>query len=263
MNEPERSVSERELHAYVDNQLDAARRPFVDLYLAEHPDEAKRVAFYQRQRAILRSLVASPDARPIPPYLHVDRIVERLGIQRMHWRLAAAIVLGIGLGGIGGWYVHSSVGSDPTGQAIALLEQEALATHAVYFNDRRQPLGASVPEREHLKQWLSDGSHPAIAPPDLAAIGYQLLGARLLATERGSPAALFVYEDAGRHRLLVVIHPMPPELRAPRFEMAQGKTNGCGWIENGMGYAVVAALPDEDLDRVADRIRAEAVKPTG
>jgi hypothetical protein len=33
---PGHSVSEDELHAYVDNQLDAARLPVADLYLDEH-----------------------------------------------------------------------------------------------------------------------------------------------------------------------------------------------------------------------------------
>jgi anti-sigma factor RsiW len=33
--------------------------------------------------------------------------------------------------------------------------------------------------------------------------------------------------------------------------------NGCAWIANGLGYAVVAALPDEELDRVADYMRLE------
>lgn len=263
MGQPAPSISEDELNAYVDNQLDAARRVAVDLYLGEHPDEARRVAAYQRQRAILRATVASADARPLPPDLSVNRIVERLGRRRSRWRMAAAVMLGIGLGGVGGWFLHSPGASDRTELAMALLEHEALATHAVYSADRRHPIEVSGADQEHLKQWLSNRLNRAIAPPDLAAMGYQLLGGRLLATERGSPAALFMYEDSSGHRLSVVVRPMSPDLRAPRFEMAQGATNGCGWIERGLGYAVVAAIPDNDLDRISERIRAEAAKPTG
>ena len=43
LNEHGRSIKEDELHAYVDNQLDVARRPAVELYLLDHPDEARRV----------------------------------------------------------------------------------------------------------------------------------------------------------------------------------------------------------------------------
>jgi anti-sigma factor RsiW len=56
INEHGRSIKEDELHAYVDNQLDVARRPAVELYLDEHPDEARRVEAYRRQRAILRAM---------------------------------------------------------------------------------------------------------------------------------------------------------------------------------------------------------------
>jgi anti-sigma factor RsiW len=37
--------------------------------------------------------------------------------------------------------------------------------------------------------------------------------------------------------------------------MREGIVNGCAWIANGMGYAVVAALPDAELDRVAGFIQ--------
>ena len=42
LNEHGRSIKEDELHAYVDNQPDVARRlPAGELYLHEHPDEAR------------------------------------------------------------------------------------------------------------------------------------------------------------------------------------------------------------------------------
>jgi anti-sigma factor RsiW len=47
MSESPRLISEDELHAYVDNQLDVVARAAVDLYLYKHPDEARRVAAYQ------------------------------------------------------------------------------------------------------------------------------------------------------------------------------------------------------------------------
>jgi anti-sigma factor RsiW len=260
---PGRSISEDDLHAYVDDQLDVAQRSAMELYLGKHPDEARRVEAYRRQRVILRAAAASSGTRPLPAKLSLDRIAERLGRQQTRWRMAAAIAFGIGLGGIGGWVLGSPMASDRTERAIALLEREALATHAVYSADSRHPIEVSAADSDHLRQWLSSRLSRAIAPPDLAAVGYQLLGGRLLATERGSPAALFMYENSSGHRLSIVVRPMSPDLHAPRFEMAQGGTNGCGWIGNGLGVAVIAALPDDELDRIAEQIRAETAKPTG
>jgi len=39
--------------------------------------------------------------------------------------------------------------------------------------------------------------------------------------------------------------------------MSGGGVNGCAWIADGMGYAVVASLPDDELERVADQVRKE------
>ena len=263
MSGPGRPISEDELHAYVDHQLDMARHSAIGLYLHEHPDAARRVEVYRRQRAILRAAMASSSTRPLPAKLSVSRIAERLGRQQTHWRMAAVVVLGIGLGGIAGWVLRPPMASDRTEQAVALLEREALATHAVYSADRQHPIEVSAAESDHMRQWLSSRLNRAISPPDLTALGYQLLGGRLLATERGSPAALFMYENSSGHRLSIVVRPMSPDLHAPQFEMAQGTTNGCGWIGKGLGIAVIAALPDDELDRIAERIRAETAKPTG
>jgi anti-sigma factor RsiW len=169
--------------------------------------------------------------------------------------MAAAVALGIVLGGIAGWVLGSPMTSDRTERAIALFGARGTSDPC--------PIEVSAAESDYLRQWLSSRLNRAVAPPDLTAVGYQLLGGRLLATERGSPAALFMYENSSGHRLSIVVRPMSPDLHAPRFEMAQGGTNGCGWIGNGLGVAVIAALPDDELDRIAEQIRAETAKPTG
>jgi anti-sigma factor RsiW len=96
-----------------------------------------------------------------------------------------------------------------------------------------------------------------VSPPLLDALGYRLIGGRLLATEQGRAAALFMHEDAQGQRLSLVLQPMTRDLLAARTDMHRGTVNGCAWIANGMGYAVIASLPDDELDRVADQVRRE------
>ena len=69
-----------------------------------------------------------------------------------------------------------------------------------------------------------------------------------LATERGGTATLFTYDDAHGQRLGLVLQPMARAVRAARADMREGVVNGCAWIADGIGYAVVASLPDEALD---------------
>ena len=55
-----------------------------------------------------------------------------------------------------------------------------------------------------------------------------------------------MYEDQTGERLSVVAVPMAPNLHAVEFDMAQNAVNGCGWIDQGVGYAIVEALPHMD-----------------
>src|SRR5262249_24868136 len=141
--------------------------------------------------------------------------------------------------------------------AVSQLQQQAMASHVVYAADRRHPIEVTGTDREQLAQWLSNRLHRPVTPPDLSGLGYRLLGGRLLATEQGGAAAMFVYDDPQGIRLSVVERPMANGIQAEREDMASGSVSGCTWIDGGMGYAIVAALPDEVIDRVADQIAGQ------
>lgn len=152
--------------------------------------------------------------------------------------------------------LHEPPSINRTQQAMMLLEQEALATHVVYSRDQRHPIEVSSAEEPHLKQWLSNRLNRKVSPPDLTMLGYRLIGGRLLATERGGAAALFMYTNAGGDRLSILMRPMAPDLHASRTDIQKSGVNGCAWIAAGMGVAVVASLPDSVLDAVADKVRS-------
>ena len=143
---------------------------------------------------------------------------------------------------------------------MSLLQQEALASHTVYAADVRHPVEVTAAETAHLSQWLSNRLRRTVSPPDLSDSGYRLLGGRLLATEHGGAAALFVYDNADGTRLTVLLRPMAPQLQAARADITQGQLNGCTWIGGGMGYAVVGTTSDEVLDEIASQISQQAVK---
>jgi anti-sigma factor RsiW len=144
-----------------------------------------------------------------------------------------------------------------TQQALAFLEQEALTSHVVYAVDRRHPVEVLGSEAPHLQQWLSNRLERIVVAPDLSALGYQLMGGRLLATEHGGAAALLMYEDANHQRLSLLLRPMAAALHAPDATIQQNGVNGRAWIANGLGVAVVAAVPAIDIDRVATQIGAD------
>ena len=252
----ERPVSTDDLQAYVDERLDVDRRREVERYLDGQPEQGQQVAAYRAQRAGLREALSPRALEPIPPELNLNRLLEaRLARRSLPWwRAAAAILLCLGLGGAAGWYLTASPKPTRNEIAMSLLQQQAMASHAVFAADGSHPIEVAAAEREHLARWLSNRLQRNVVPPDLAGLGYRLLGGRLLATEHGGAAALFVYDNARGDRLSVLLRPMARELKAGRADIAQGALNGCSWIDGGMGYAVIAAVSDETLDRIADQV---------
>jgi anti-sigma factor RsiW len=253
------AILEEELHAFVDGQLAPERHDEVAAWLASEPEAAARVRAWQAQRNALRAAFAEP--APPAPRLDLMRIVEtRMRRRRLPWAAgaaAAAIVLALGLGGVAGWMLRGRP-ADRQAMALSVLEQEAFATHAVYSVDKRHPIEVGAADRDHLTQWLSNRLNRRVAPPDLSAAGWRLLGGRLLATERGGAAALFMYDNAQGQRLSVVMRPMAPDLATPEPQRMGGAVNGSAWIAGGLGYAVVAAAPHDEISAVSKLVRQQS-----
>ncbi len=111
--------------------------------------------------------------------------------------------------------------------------------HAVYAADRRHPIEVDAAQREHLATWLSTRLQRKVAPPDLAA------------------AALFMYDNGRGERHSVVVRPMAPSVTRPEQERSRGAMNSAAWIAGGLGFAVVAAAPADELAEVSGLVRRQ------
>jgi anti-sigma factor RsiW len=255
-------IGEDDLHAYVDGQLPAERRQMVEDHLRDNPDAAQSVAAFQAQREAIKAAFASPGADKLPPELSLAHIIAHRGRRsRTPWLVAASVLLSLGIGVGAGWFLHGMAVDGETQQAIALLGRQALSSHVVYAVDVRHPVEVPGSEAPHLQQWLSNRLKRVVVAPDLAALGYHLVGGRLLATEHGGAAALLMYDDANRNRISVLLRPMTPDLRAPGETIQRDGVNGLAWIANGLGIAVVAALPESDLTPLAAQIGSDLKTP--
>jgi anti-sigma factor RsiW len=249
-----RPISEDELHAYIDGQLDPGRRQEVERYLQAYPAVAQRAAGYSTQRDSLRAAFAESGVQPLPSSLNLTRLIEeRLGRRRLlPWFALAGIVLAFGFGGTGGWLL----GERPPAGMDALVA-EAAASYAVHASDKGRPVELWAPQRDDLVRWVSNRLNRAVAPPDLSALGYQLLGGRLVATSHG-PAALFLYEAGNGTRLAVFVRPMVKGRTRPIEQVDIGDMDGCAWIDRGIGYTVIAAESYERLLEISEQVRQQA-----
>src|SRR6266511_3479107 len=98
-------VTEDELHAYVDNELPAARRGDVEAWLASHPDDAARVQSWRAMAEALHARYDSVVDEAVPKRLEIERLVQQP--RRWVYGAIAATLAAFIVGGSGGWVVRA------------------------------------------------------------------------------------------------------------------------------------------------------------
>lgn len=253
-----RTVTIDELHAYVDGELPAERVPAVEARLAGDADAAERVRDYRVLSAALRRAVATggdadapstvlPFARPRP---------GRFGRGAVRpTALAAGLALALMVGGATGW-VARGPGSFGDPAAVNGLAERTEGAFRVYARDERHPVEMTDPVR--LADWLSTRMNTAVRIPDLARDGFGFVGGRLMVGEV-SPAALLMYEDAAKNRVVIYWRNDLPQGRPT--PMRQGAETGpvsvVYWRDAEAGFGVAGEMPGDRLKRLADRIREQ------
>lgn len=252
-----RAILEDELHAFVDDLLSEERRQEVQGYLDRNPETAEWVARLRGQRQALRNALSGIAQEPIPSRLNLRRLVEEREATRRRsqpWRMAAAVILTLGLGGAGGWLARGQ--SEAPAAGIASLSREASASYATYALDSTRPVEIDGAHKAQLSSWVSARLRRPVPMPDLSASGYGLVGGRLVATEHG-PAALFLYDNGKGTRLAVLARPMSVERDTPEMRRNDGEFGGYSWADHGLGYGVVGNAGAGDLHPLADEVRKQ------
>lgn len=228
--------SEDELHAYVDERLEAARRREVELYLAAHPEQAARIDGWRADARQLRTALAGLVEQPLNPRLD-PLAIRRSRRQRRQrqWATAAMLLVALGLGGLGGWQARESSLLASTAPMADALQAHRLFAHA-------STLDLAVQRPAQLQAWLGEHFAQVGQLPDLSAYGFRPVGARLLSNEQG-PAALLVFEDAKGERVSLFLRsPGEHYTRMPSGERIEGPLQARYWSQGAYNYALVSAV---------------------
>ena len=240
-------VTEADLHAYADNALPAARAADVEAFLAEHPEEAARVAAYRQQNEALRRAYDRVLGEPVPVGLTMACKRRTLPLRRY-----AAVAAWLVLGGVIGWELHD-FNTERRAESGAWARRAAIA-HVIYSPEVRHPVEVGADQEAHLVSWLSKRLGAQIKVPHLGELGYSLVGGRMLPGERG-PVAQFMYQDARGQRLTLYVRVNPDENAETSFRFAH--EHGVGvyyWLDHKLGYAMSGEVERTDLQRVATAV---------
>jgi anti-sigma factor RsiW len=262
-----RSITEADLHAYVDGKLSAARRAEIDAYLAHRPDEKARLRAYTEQNIELRALFNPVLDEAVPRRLAVP--------EKNQWqwqRLVAGLAIAL-VSGSAGWLLHGAEGGgvqfarDDAVRARPALyaagrARPAAGAHLGNSPDVKRPVEIGADQEAQLVAWLSKRLGSTIRPPRLGKLGYELIGGRLLPGARGA-VAQFMYHDGSGQRLTLYLSTDQAHNKDTGFRFAQeGPVNVFYWIDGKFGYALSAGIGKGELARVAAAVYEQLEKPS-
>jgi anti-sigma factor RsiW len=258
MNMDRATIDDELLSAWVDGELDGQpeQREQVEAWLREHPQDAARVRQWAADRDGLRERLAPGLDAPVPPRLRA-LVLGAPPAQAHRWlqaAMAAALLLAGGvIGALLGrqWPASESTTPMATANGSGWVQRAAFA-HSVYVPEPRHAVEVKAQE-EHLARWLTRRIDVPVKLFDLREFGFELVGGRLLPDGAGKSAQL-MYQDAQGIRITVYLRkPEQPTEAAFRYEQ-QGDVGLFYWVESGAGYALVGALPKEQLLALAQSI---------
>lgn len=259
------TITETDLHAYVDGQLPAAQQAEIEAWLADHPEEAARLHAYRAQNHALRDCFDAVLDEPVPESLRA-LATPPLMPARNSWlprwslqRIAAGMTIAM-VSGLTGWLAHDQYRPAELQQQVVSLPRQAAVAHVVFSPDVRRPVEISAEHEDQLVSWLSKRLGTPVHPPKLGALGFELIGGRLLPGNSG-PVAQFMYHDASGQRLTLYVSTENASNRDTAFRFAQeGPVNVFYWVDGQFGYALSAGIEKNALARVATAVYQQLEK---
>jgi anti-sigma factor RsiW len=244
-------VSEHDLQAYADGELPEERRAAVAAWLDAHPEDAERIENYRHLAEELRSTYDGVLDEPVP-----ERLQRALRPARARRAALVAmwVVLGVALGAVAGWQLHSTQAPPVVAaDGATALARSAAVAHATYSPEVRHPVEVGADQETHLVAWLSKRLGTQLRAPKLESVGYSLVGGRLLPGEQG-PVAHFMYQCNRGTRVTLYVRSDMASNRSTAFRYAREGTVGVFyWVDGKSGYAISSGdISKEDLLNVAN-----------
>jgi anti-sigma factor RsiW len=251
------TISEGELHLYVDGHLGEERRHTVEAYLRRDPEMAARVGDYRRQNDLMRQLFAvasdawASDAQRGLSLALEGRLARRsLGTR---WRpmgaAAAGLILAGTLGAAGAALYDRNVTRPDA--ALPSFAETAARVHSFYADLPSEPTEFGADAAATLRLVLDKRLGEPLGLPDLSAKGFSLIGGRFLPAPDGAAAQLLYRDREGR---LVTVF-LGPADKAHFSTVPATEKAGLSlyaWHDGRIGVAVVGGLSGDELRGLAE-----------
>jgi len=244
LNSPD-AISELDLMAYVDDQLDPERRIAVEDHLSRHPVLAAQIMDDLRRRDELR--LALTEAASTLSNHRLELPAERLG-RRLSFRMAlhrnrrviaASILVGAG------WFAHAmfgGIGADPASAAhiLPVYADEAIQAHRTVLVESQHDAAPAA---------NAGGSIPL---PHLPAT-FAPVGSHLVPTERGSAVQMLIHGPDEELLTLFAVETDSFNIEPPHAEAVRD-VNVAYWQSGWVAYVLSGTGDQKELLSLASRL---------
>lgn len=255
-------VSDSELNALVDDELDPARQAEIEAWLADNPESAQRVARYRAQSAGLHALYDDILNEDLPANTAALLDVRRAGVPA--WAAMAAAIALFVVGAAGGWIVRGDGASETGAQFAAasttppidtqVLMQRASMAHVVSHQDELRTPAVGGPAA--MADYIADRMGKQVRVPSLDSFGYNMVGGRVLPDTDG-PAAQFFFTDENGQKVSLYVRSEQANGVDITYALADDLSMFY-WNDSDRSYALVTRV-DNDTGREALLSAAKAV----
>ncbi|EJN06102.1 anti-sigma factor [Phyllobacterium sp. YR531] len=245
-------IVQADFDAYVDDQLDAARRIEVAGYLSEHPEVAARVMADLRVRDELRLALSAPSSvSGLASAQAAERLQRSLGRRQIFNRLqrVAAVALLVGLG----WMAHAGFGPLVVSEVVASQPAPAYVEDAVMAH-RTSLMRAAMPSQPGTKHYdpAEIRAATAIVMPKLPS-EWKVKDVQLFPSTFGPSIELEIGSDRDGALSLFAVRPGSFDVVKPRI-VGVGDMSAAYFQIGEVAYALVANAGSTELDKAANQL---------
>jgi anti-sigma factor RsiW len=232
------SISDEDLHAYIDGALAEERAQLVRNALAVDPALAERVARFEADKAMFKAVYAPLAERPLPAEW-IARAQRRRPQPPTYWRQAsaiAAVLLVVAMGPLAWRYYQPATGTDVVQVALDAREgMPAGVRHAATNEDLKA-------DRYNVALRQAVASNVRI--PDLTRMGYRLQGLHLY-----DKAAEILYRGPQDQLFTLYVRRSDGSVRFDQFERRGLRV--CIWQDDQISTVMAGDVSAAAMQRLA------------
>lgn len=262
------TISEETLGAYLDGELDDARRMEVEACLAEDAAAAEYLENAASQKRALHRLFDPYLREPLPPeQLALAKLLESQiesgGRARNRRRLVAACVACLLLAGgaVIGW---QQIPSATNGDRLFALFQEQPSSEQPQVASGQAPIepeqAVAIMGGEGEDASESGAGHRGdrdqARAPDLTKFGFDLVATRLLARQENRSMHL-VYESDQGARIQLFFSPQGARSKTSLTLMEEGPVSALFWSYGGHAYTLIGEIERDTLLEIGQVVNGE------